>query len=142
MNRRTVLVLQLCFFWLLLLGAVHAEEQHEPSKERLLERAHSYWEAAKIRDMATVYSLEAGALVGQLKPETMRRAAESSRLLSYELKEVEIDGEDAVIQIDGKYSLSGLKSTFSQQRDDPWIFIKGDWYHGKSLRSANADKAQ
>jgi len=100
-----------------------------------LERANAYWKAGEIRDLATVYAIEAGSLTGALSPEIVRRSLERSRLLGYELGAIQIDGNHALIEVQTEYSVQGLRSVVPMTRRDHWVFTEGDWYHGATKGS-------
>jgi hypothetical protein len=101
-------------------------------EQALSERAHAYWEAGKLRDYATVYSLESDALDGKLRPDETQRIVPQSSLLSYELKNIQIHDKEAEIEVDEKLSLPQLHKPLTNSITDHWILIDGQWYHRTS----------
>jgi len=118
------------------------QQAEAPSKERLLERANAYWSAGEARDLNTVYELEAGSLTGALQPDVLRRSLQRARLVGYELGNVEIDGQYAVIEVTTDYNVTGLRSKYTMKRRDHWVFMEGDWYHGKAENSPFLNPAE
>ncbi|MGB5834350.1 MAG: hypothetical protein WBG92_20520 [Thiohalocapsa sp.] len=109
-------------------GAIVAAAQ-SASEARLLERATSYWDAAKVRDFSTMYGMEAAAAQGTLSPAEVKKALGTSKIVGYEFSDIEMTGETAVIVVEARYSLPGLRSTFTDKRRDEWVFLEEDWYH-------------
>ena len=105
----------------------------QPAKtpeQSLAERARTYWDAAKVHDLATLYRLEADALEGKLKPDDMpQRMSSGSQMISYEFKQIQIHGKEAEIEVTAKFALPQLHQPFTNTTKDHWILIDGQWYH-------------
>jgi hypothetical protein len=131
MNRRSILLLCAAVFVGLGSAAGCAESTMVPSKERLMERVAIYWDAVSARDFSTIYQMETGSLDGSLTPEAVRRWLGRSRLERYEIKEVNLDGNTAVVMIERVHGLEGIKAPITSTQGDTWTFVDGDWYHGR-----------
>jgi hypothetical protein len=113
-----------------------------PTEERLLERVHKYWEAVKFRDFTTMFQMEAAALKGIMSADTLRRATGHTKLKAYNIKELKIEGEKAVIRLERIYRVENTNSAVPTVTIDPWIFIEGDWYHAQGLRIQNINPSE
>ncbi len=105
-----------------------------PTEKRLIERVNKYWEAVKFRDFSTMFQMEAAALKGIMSADTLRRAAGNSKLKGYSLKEIKIEDRKAVVRLERNYQVENQKAPVPTVTFDPWIYIKGDWYHAQGLR--------
>ncbi len=105
----------------------------QPAKtpeQALAERARTYWDAAKVRDLSTLYRLEADALEGKLTPDAFsQRMSSPSQLISYEFKQIQIHGKEAEIEVATKFAIPKLHQPFTDTTKDHWILIDGQWYH-------------
>lgn len=96
-----------------------------------MERINAYWDAAKVRDYTTMYDMEYGALIGSLSPAMFRRAVSRSKLESYQVKGVEIEGDLARVEMDRYYTLPGVQTPFASGSTDYWLFHEGEWYRAR-----------
>lgn len=113
-----------------------------PTEERLLERVNKYWEAVKIRDFSTMFQMEAAALKGIMSADTLRRATGHTKLKAFNIKEIKIEGEKAVIRLERIYRVENTAAAVPTVSIDPWIFIEGDWYHAQGLRIQNINPSE
>ena len=98
-------------------------------EQALVERAHAYWDAVKLRDMSTVYHLESGALDGTLTADALQSKVSKSTLISYEFKQIQIHDKDAEIEVDAKYYLPPMHKPIAFISKGHWVLIDGQWYH-------------
>jgi hypothetical protein len=118
-------VLGLLVLWL----AGCAGNPAKTPEQALVERAHAYWDAAKLHDAATVYRLESGSLDGKLTPDAAQSMVLNSSLLSYNFKHIQIHDKEAEIEVEAKLSLPQLHTPFTNRTTQHWILIDGEWYH-------------
>ncbi len=117
--------------------AVFAENETAPTKDRLTERATTYWDAVSSRDFATIYRLETGSLDGSLTPDAVRKFLGRSKLERYSFREVTIEGNVGEILVDRVHSIEGINAPITSTQRDRWTFVDGDWFHGSVAKSAN-----
>jgi hypothetical protein len=78
-----------------------------------------------------MYDMEYGALIGSLSPAMFRRAVSRSKLESYQVKGVEIEGYLARVEMDRYYTLPGVQTPFASGSTDYWLFHEGEWYRAR-----------
>ena len=129
------LIMKSKFLWLLVLGMLVlclggcAGTPAKAPEQALVERAHAYWDAVKLRDMSTVYHLESGALDGTLTADALQSKVSKSTLISYEFKQIQIHDKDAEIEVDAKYYLPPMHKPIAFISKGHWVLIDGQWYH-------------
>jgi|GEM_PF-2647269 len=106
-----------------------AKTPEKTPEQALVERAHTYWDAAKLRDMSTVYHMESGALDGKLTADALQSQVSKASLLSYEFKHIQIHDKDAEIEVDAKHYLPPMHKPITIIGTDHWMLIDGQWYH-------------
>ncbi len=107
--------------------------EKKTDEELLMERAKTYWEAARIFDLPTMFHLESSSLDGRLIAADMTKVlASETRLQKYELRNPRIDGDTATIDADLTLVLTttGGKGWDQPAKPDHWVRINGQWYHG------------
>jgi hypothetical protein len=117
----------LCMLVLCLGGCAGMPEK--TPEQVLVERAHTYWDAAKLHDMATIYHMESGALDGTLTADALQSQVSKASLLSYEFKHVQIHDKDAEIKVDAKYYIAPMHKPITIIRTEYWVLIDSQWYH-------------
>jgi hypothetical protein len=106
-----------------------AKTPEKTPEQALVERAHTYWDAAKLRDMSTVYHMESGALDGKLTADALQSQVSKASLLSYEFKHIQIHDKDAEIEVDAKYYLPPMHKPITIISTGHWVLIDNQWYH-------------
>lgn len=107
--------------------------ENKAKDDKLRERATAYWNAWRINDLHTVYSMEAGTVEGKYTPDVMRKSLYSAlRLVDYKFIDVKVDGDTAKILLEMTMTRTELEGeTFeAPRRLDSWTFTHDDWYHG------------
>lgn len=107
----------------------------------LRERAKLYWEARKINDLQTLYSMEAATEEGRLRPDQMSRNQFSTlRIVGYSFTDVKIAGGKAQIKLDTEVMHPAIegKTLMGPAIVDYWTRIDGKWYHGEPPKPAKA----
>jgi hypothetical protein len=132
MNIKTLVLLVAAILAPVTPGSVFSGEQ--PDRARLDERVAAYWDAIRIRDLATAYALELGSVDGTLTADTFRRRADKNvwDVVRFETKAVEIDGDDARVEIDMVVRAPQIAKPLNRTRSDRWVFSKGDWYRASA----------
>ena len=119
---------------ILLIGAaIWLKYPSKHNKEAVLARAKIYWEATRLNDLYTRYTMEAPVAVGKGLPHQYRkRVAFGARVAAYKLGEVTINGDTATVQVETEATLPDFQGkTFKvAPGKDVWTYIKGEWYHG------------
>jgi len=128
-----------CIGGLMAAANVTATEPTVEPEQRLRERATDYWQAARARDLSTMYRMELAAKQGQLTPAKARDMLGTSTVISYEFANLEITGDDGVVVVNVKYGLPDLRAPLPMTRRDSWTFLDGDWYHGQAQAATNPD---
>ena len=106
-----------------------AKPPEKTPEQALVERAHAFWDAGKLRDMSTVYHMESGALDGTLTADALQSQMSKASLLSYEFKHIQIHDKDAEIKVDAKYNLPPIHKPITIETTEHWVLIDGQWYH-------------
>lgn len=124
------------------LAAAASASALEPTvdpEQRLRERATEYWQAARARDLSTMYRMELAAKQGLLTPDKARNALGTSSVLSYEFASLDVTGDDAVVVVNVEYRLPDLRAPVPMTKRDRWTFLDGDWYHGQAQVATKSD---
>jgi hypothetical protein len=103
----------------------------QPDRARLDERVAAYWEAIRIRDLATAYTLELGSLDGTLTADSFRRRSDKNvwDVVEYKTRTVELDGDEAWLELEIVVRAPQIAKPLKRTRSDRWVFSQGDWYH-------------
>lgn len=103
------------------------------SEAELLRRATMYWEAVRVNDLQTAYSLEAEAAAGLLQPHEVASTQDwGRRLVGYELGGVIYSRNHAEIEISKEITLpDSMQTKMYPGRKDIWTFVNGQWFHGE-----------
>jgi hypothetical protein len=107
----------------------------------LRERAKAYWDARKINDLQTLYSMETATAEGRLRPDQMSRTQFSTlRIVGYTLTDVKITGETATIKLDTEVMHPAIegKVLMGPSLVDYWTLMDGTWYHGERSKRAKS----
>lgn len=107
----------------------------------LRERAKIYWDARKINDLQTLYSMETATLEGRLRPDQMSRTQFSTlRIVGYNITDVKITGDKAEIKLDTEVMHPAIegKALVGPSIVDYWTFMDGKWYHGERSKPAKS----
>ncbi|EGV19386.1 hypothetical protein [Thiocapsa marina] len=128
MDIKTLLLLMAALLVPIAPASVLSGEQ--PDRARLDERVAAYWDAIRIRDLATAYALELGSVDGTLTADAFRRRSDKNvwDLVEYKITTVEIDGEEARLELDTVVRAPQIAKPLKRSRADRWVFSKGDWY--------------
>lgn len=127
MNVRTALRLTAVLF-LLACSVVLASD--EPDRERLDDRIGTYWDAIRIRDLATAYALEWGSVDGTLTASAFRERWDRSTwdVLGFKVMNVEMQGGEATLDVALVLLVPELAKPLTRTRPERWVFSKGDWF--------------
>jgi hypothetical protein len=107
----------------------------------LRERAKVYWDARKINDLQTLYSMEAGTAEGWLRPDQMSRNQYSTlRVVGYTITNVKITGDKGELKLDTEVMHPAMpgKALMGPSIVDYWTLIDGKWYHGGRSKAAKS----
>lgn len=118
-----------------LLGACAAaglSPARQNPEARLTDRAKGYWEARMRRDLVAQYAFEDPWLREHVTLTAWMRGRGATKVLSYEIKEVRVQGEEGHVKLHVSYQpthpqLAHLPPTdteFEQQ----WVRVDGEWY--------------
>jgi|UPI00047DB4E4 hypothetical protein len=105
----------------------------------LRERVKAYWDARKINDLQTLYSMETATVEGRLRPDQMSRTQFSTlRIVGYSITDVRITGDKAEIKLDTEVMHPAMqgKALVGPSIVDYWTYVDGNWYHGERSKSA------
>jgi hypothetical protein len=112
------------------------------TQTHLMKRANAYWEARRINDLSTIYSMEAETAEGHLTPDRIQKAPFGRiQLVGYTFRNVKIDDNLASMTVDLQITIPELegKSVAGPSTLDRWTFVKGDWYHGGISPASNRE---
>lgn len=99
-------------------------------EQALTERVNKYWTAVKLRDIATLYPLEADSVDGSLTAADAKKKYNSkTAVLGYKIRNITIDGENALVALDTENLLPQFHKPFTHIIMDRWVLIDGEWYH-------------
>jgi hypothetical protein len=104
-------------------------------EEKLLTRAEAFWTARVAGDLITCYKFEDVSKTGE-QPASAYVRHGGLIYKSAEVKEVNIEGEEAKVTVKLSYIVPGLGSRepFSMDAVDKWRLIEGEWYHHSSKK--------
>lgn len=108
--------------------------QKPSDTEALMQRANTYWEAATVFDLATMYDMEIQALDGSyIAADAVQVLASPTRVDQFKLANPKIDGDTATIDLDLSLRIadSPAPGWSLPPRPDYWTKVDGVWYHGK-----------
>ncbi|UHD14531.1 hypothetical protein [Thiocapsa bogorovii] len=128
MDIKTLLVLLAAVLVTIAPATVLSGEQ--PERARLDERVAAYWDAIRIRDLATAYTLELGSVDGSLTADAFRRRSDKNvwDVVEYKTTAVEIDGDEARLYLEMVVRAPQIAKPLKRTRSDRWVFSKGDWF--------------
>lgn len=111
-----------------------ASIQGRKSEDRLIERVRTYWDARKNGDFATQYKVDLISISKDLTPEEYAKRARAAEILSYKIKDVQINEEknEAMVRLQAevKMKVAGFSSKpLEKLLVDWWVFVDNDWYH-------------
>jgi hypothetical protein len=144
MKKRRVWVLGGWVIFGALIAVAVASAEDKRREDALRERASAYWEAWRVNDLHTVYQMETAMVEGLLTPDQMQQARfQRLRVVGYKFKDVQIHGDSAEMVVETELTLPDLqgKSFTGPPKKDHWTFVNGNWYHGKSSKTADGAKA-
>lgn len=109
------------------------------------QRAQTYLESLKIRDLQTAYQMESGSTDGSLTADAFRRLMTSApaELLDYQIRKVSIEDVVATIEFNATYQYPQLHDPYTSPRRFYWMLIDGQWYHksnGQGLKQTNSSQ--
>lgn len=107
----------------------------------LRERAKVYWDARRINDLQTLYSMETGTVEGRLRPDQMSRNQYSTlRVVGYSITDVKITGDRGELKLDTEVMHPAIegKALVGPSIADYWTLIDGKWYHGERSKPAKS----
>lgn len=107
----------------------------------LRERVKAYWDARKINDLQTLYSMETATVEGKLRPDQVSRTQFSTlRIVGYNITDVKITGDKAEIKLDTEVMHPAIegKALVGPSIVDYWTHIDGKWYHGERSHAAKS----
>lgn len=100
--------------------------------ERLMERVRQYWEARVRDDIVEQYSLEEPWMRERVSLTAYARGKGATKILEYEIKEVEVKSQDAMAKLHLKYKilLPKLAHLPLQEMDieQSWVWVGDEWY--------------
>lgn len=110
--------------------------------EVLLDRAHAYWEAARVFDLYTMYQMELGVKEGRFIAADLGKMLTGSktRVVSFELKNPQVNGDTGTVELDLRVTLNavGGKGWNVAPTQDKWNKVDGVWYHGMTKEQGEA----
>ena len=120
----------------------HVKERK--GSDNLNSRIGLYWEAVRLNNIYDRYHMETPVQLGQVDPSDYKIKRDfNTRVISYKIHDVKIDGDQAVVDVDQEIAFpdSGT-STFAMKSKDYWTFVNNNWYHGKSMSDSGTKPRQ
>ena len=103
------------------------------TSSRLIQRAELYWDAVRLNDLYTQYTMQAKAEAGELPPDLFEKQSDFNvRVIKYKLGEVRIKDDLGMIEVNKELTMPDFQGkTFKGiPIKDVWTYMHGDWYHG------------